>query len=221
MLEFAFVACTLLLVVGAVLIRRCFAFEARALLMCTVIAICLFGGSAVLYSSIGAWGYSDRPLQQRFAAAENRYRGRPSQTIAEQAIVNAEPSVATTQANLIALYQAQQNALDEFDDTAPPQAHVNTLTALASLMVEATGGYVSPEAESVIQQLLTIAPENPAGLYYQGAMLQQIGRDDLALPLWRNVIESAAVDNVWRALIIADIAAMATRAGVRYTPPAQ
>ncbi|SIN85045.1 c-type cytochrome biogenesis protein CcmI [Vannielia litorea] len=99
-------------------------------------------------------------------------------------------------------------------------AEAQDFLLLAQLWITAAGGYVSPEAEAVLAQVLQRDPENMEARYYWGLMRAQTGRPDLAFNVWRGVMAAVPQDAPWAADLPAQIAAAARAAGVDYTPPA-
>ncbi|WP_111428732.1 c-type cytochrome biogenesis protein CcmI [Rhodobacteraceae bacterium DSL-40] len=93
-------------------------------------------------------------------------------------------------------------------------ATVNDELQLAELMILATNGYVSPQAEAVIAKVLARDPQNPVARYYSGLTLLQGGRPDLAYPLWARLLEEGPPDAPWIAPIRNDIAEVARLAGM-------
>ncbi len=86
-------------------------------------------------------------------------------------------------------------------------------TASAEAMIVAAGGYVSPEAEAALERALQIDPEQPTARYYAGVSLAQNGRADLALAIWRRLLEEGPEDAPWIAPIRAQIGELAALAG--------
>lgn len=162
----------------------------------------LVGGSYWLYSQIGAPGYGDLGLATRLEMAEAARENRPSQQEAEsqmpptketeiqpeyaalvqrlRSAVSERPDdlqghvlLARSEAamgNYTAAYAAQQAILSIKGNTATGKDYAD----LADMMVLAAGGYVSPEAERVLEAALTRDPENGVSLYYMGLMLSLI-----------------------------------------------
>lgn len=84
---------------------------------------------------------------------------------------------------------------------------------LAEMMILAAGGYVSPEAEAVLQETLTRAPRNGTARYYQGLMYAQGGRPDLAFEIWRNLLAESSSTAPWLEPIRLQIEEVAFLAG--------
>jgi len=117
--------------------------------------------------------------------------------------------------NFPAARAAQTRILDIKGDqvTAPD------LVGAIDIMVFGAGGFVSPEAEELIGQLITRFPANGAGQYYTGLTLAQNGRPDQAFPIWRRLLENGPQDAPWVPIIQQEITQVAAAAGVQYQPP--
>ncbi len=68
---------------------------------------------------------------------------------------------------------------------------------LVDLMVIAAGGFVSPEAESVIEQTLRRDASNGVALYYSGRLYAQTGRPDMTFRIWRRLHDLSPGDAPW------------------------
>lgn len=112
--------------------------------------------------------------------------------------------------NYTAAYAAQQAILSIKGNTATGKDYAD----LADMMVLAAGGYVSPEAERVLEAALTRDPENGVSLYYMGLMMAQTGRPDVAFRLWDRLLRQSPADAAWLPPILSQIEEMAFRAGV-------
>ena len=117
--------------------------------------------------------------------------------------------------NLTAARMAQERYIALKGDAAALSERADLL----DLMVLAAGGYVSPEAEALAEDILSIAPGNGVALYYIGLLQAQTGRADLAFPIWRRLLETSDPEAPWIPVIRAQIADLARAAGVQYTPP--
>lgn len=111
--------------------------------------------------------------------------------------------------NPAAARAAQQRLVDLRDD----QADAVQLMQLATLMVDAAGGVVTPEAEAVLRRALTLDPTQPQARYLQGVLLIQNGRPDRAFPLWRGLLDEGPEGAPWIAPIRAAIQDLAWLAG--------
>lgn len=207
-----------------------------------VITGLLVGGSYWLYAQIGAPGYGDLGLANRMEMAELARANRPSQQEAESQLPPTEETeiqpeyaalvqrlrgavedrpgdlqgnllLARSEAamgNYIAAYVAQQQVLSIKGDAATGKDYAD----LADMMVLAAGGYVSPEAERVLEAALTREPDNGVSLYYMGLMMAQTGRPDIAFRLWDRLLRQSPADAAWLPPILSQIEEMAFRAGV-------
>ncbi|MCK0150889.1 c-type cytochrome biogenesis protein CcmI [Marivita sp. S6314] len=216
--------------------------KALGLAMAAVIAVTLIGGTFWFYSALGAPGYGDLGLKTRMEMAEQARESRPSQAEAESQLPTAsDPAIAQEYedlvqrlraavaerpddlqghillvrseaglGNYIAAYKAQERVLSLKGDAATAKDYAD----LADMMVLAAGGYVSPEAERVLEATLNRDPQNGVAQYYMGLMLAQTGRPDIAFRLWDRLLRQSPPDSVWLPPILAQIEEMAFRAGV-------
>lgn len=212
-----------------------------------LIAVAAVGISAWTYVSLGSPGSPDRPLAQRHAIANEMRENRPGQAALEVAAPKP-PAVSVPDSylasveelrsimpnrpedlrgwELLAYHEAE---LRNYSAAAAAQARVIALKADAAtdedlrrqldLMTLATDGFVSPEAEAVIQTLLDRDPENVAARYHLGALYDQTDRADIAFRLWRPLVEDYP-DGYHTSLARLQIAGAAQRAGIDYDPPA-
>ncbi|MCL6284798.1 c-type cytochrome biogenesis protein CcmI [Ruegeria sp. 2012CJ41-6] len=212
-----------------------------------VLIAALMGGGLMLYRSLGAPGYGDLPLGLRKEMAEERRLNRPDQASAEaeqperpapnidpkyaelmeqlRAAVASRPDdlqghilLAQNEANLgnfSASYKAMADAIRLMGDDASADDHAE----MAEMMIAAAGGYVSPQAETVLDQALDLDPDNGTALYYWGVMMLQIGRPDAAFRVWEEALRSNPAPAPWVDAIRARIGEVAARAGVKYDQP--
>jgi len=117
--------------------------------------------------------------------------------------------------NHAAAAAAQERVIALLGDEATVVEHA----VLAEQMILATGGIVSPEAETVLETILRMDPRSGPGRYYSGLMFAQTGRPDLTFRLWRGLLEDSRPDAPWVPQIRANIEELAMIAGVRYTLP--
>ncbi|MFC0199503.1 c-type cytochrome biogenesis protein CcmI [Paracoccus rhizosphaerae] len=116
---------------------------------------------------------------------------------------------------------AARDAQERLVRVAGDDATAAQLMQLATLMIEAAGGLVTPEAESVLAKALAKDPDQPQARYLQGVLLIQSGRPDRAFPIWRRLLEEGPETAPWIPSIRAAIADLAWLAGdADYTPPA-
>ena len=225
--------------------------EARAWPAVGLVIALVIAGSFLLYSRMGAPGLSDLPMSARLAQLDETARTRPGQEEAETAARAFLPTAPEPDAAFLDLMARLRSALaDRPGDAqglsllAQNEARLGNYTAareaqtrlvevigaegdpeervaLLDLMVYAAGGYVSPEAEAVLRDILSVDPQNETTLYYAGLLAAQNGRPDQAFPVWRRLLETGTPDAPWMPVIRAEIAAVAAAAGVAYTPPEQ
>jgi len=209
-----------------------------------VVAVVAVAGG--LYATIGAPGLRDQPLAARRAAEAEARANRPRQAKAE-AVLGAPPAAAADPQEVALVerlkavlkerprdleghrllarslgalgrwaeaHAAQRRVIELSGDKATADDYVGW----AELMILATSGYVSPEAEAALARALTLDPRNPLGRYYSGTMLVQGGRPDLAYRLWSGLLAEGPPNAPWIAPIRAQIAEVAAAAGL--PPPA-
>lgn len=216
-----------------------------SLVTAVLVGVALIGGSLMLYRSLGAPGYGDLGLDRRIALAETLRETRPSQAEAE-ASVPAAPNRQEISAEYLALMDRLRETVTErpddlrgqmllarneaatgnFKAAAAAQAEIlrikgNAATPVdyaeyADMLILAAGGYVSPEAERVLNRVLSGDPENGPARYYTGLMMAQTGRPDLAFRIWNALLRDGPPDAPWIQPVRAQIEDMARRAGVDF-----
>ncbi len=90
-------------------------------------------------------------------------------------------------------WRAYRDLIGLLGDTADAEI----VAAQAEAMVLSAGGYVSPEAEEVIDRALTLDPDSHIARYYQGLSLAQAGDLDAAIPLWQKLRSEAPANAPW------------------------
>lgn len=203
--------------------------------------------SGGIYWQLGAPGYPDMPLQARIANGDDFRANRPTQTMAEATAPALEvpefpedylESVSQLRTlvplretevegwELLAFHESQLRNYAAAADAQSTvvtlkgdQATLEDLTKLVDLYAAAADGYVSPEAEVIARRILQMNPDSIAGRYYLGAMFDQTDRPDMALQLWRSILESGAAETFHLALARRFVGDAAIRAGTNYTPP--
>ncbi|MFN3846343.1 MAG: c-type cytochrome biogenesis protein CcmI [Paracoccaceae bacterium] len=217
------------------------------LAVAALVSVVLVGAVAV-YWRVGAPGYPDLPLKDRLAMSEDIRANRPSQAEAEAgttlpaARTDVDPTFLDLMEKLRVAVQQRPDELTGLELLARNEAALGNLSAarqaqeavirlkgeavaaedyagLAELMVMATGGYVSPEAEQMLVRSLSLDPKNGTARYYSGTMFAQIGRFDQTFILWRSLLEDSTEDAPWVPAIRDQIEEIASRAGVNYTLP--
>ncbi|MGC9420701.1 MAG: c-type cytochrome biogenesis protein CcmI [Rhodovulum sp.] len=212
------------------------------------LVVALVGGGWALYSTIGAPGYSDQPIKARIAEAADFRAERMRQAEAEaeappipmpapdpehlklvdrlRAVVAERGDdlrgyllLARNEAalgNFKAAYAAQSKAIELKQGRATAEDYAT----MADMMVLAAAGYVSPEAEAVLENALNRDPRNGTALYYWGLMHIQTGRPDIAFRVWRELLTVSEAGDPWLEPVRNQIADLAWYAGDDdYTPP--
>ena len=217
-------------------------------LLGAALSVVVIGGSFGLYRQLGAPGYGDLGLQMRIAMANEAYRSRPSQEVAETRLPPV-PSLETVPQEHRDLVQqlrdtvaerpddlqghillAQEEArLGRYRDAYEAQEIVLRLKGaeatgddfamMATMMTLAAGEYVSPEAEIFLQEAVARDPENPLARYHIGLMMLQTGRPDQAFVMWERLLRESPPHAPWNNAIRPHIEDVAIRAGVQYTLP--
>lgn len=200
------------------------------------------------YFYLGVPGYADLPLKARIATSDEMRASRPTQKAMEAAAAPAAPAtypddylesvarlrqIVPTRPDELAgweLLAYHESQLRNYPAAVAAQARVLALkgadatiedrTRIVDVMVMAADGFVSPEAEGYVRQILEADPENVAGLYYMGALYYQTDRPDVALRLWRPVAADGDPTQYHVQAIRAQIEDAAYLAGVKYTLPA-
>ncbi|MCA0940732.1 c-type cytochrome biogenesis protein CcmI [Salipiger pacificus] len=213
-----------------------------------LVLLALLGGSYALYMRLGAPGYGDLSLGTRIEAAEELRASRPSQAEAEaaapgqpladapeeyaQLVTRLREAVAARPDDLQgqALLARSEAALGNFPAASAAQRRVIALRGeeasasdyadLADMLVLAAGGYVSPEAEKVLDEVMQRDPHNGVARYYGGLMMAQTGRPDSAFRIWDTLLRDSEPGAPWLPAIAEQIPELARRAGINdYTLP--
>jgi cytochrome c-type biogenesis protein CcmH len=211
----------------------------------SVVVVLALAGAAGLYWTLGAPGYPDVPLSDRMAFADAAYQHRLSQGAAEAAqppyvqpadvdpdlaamIDKLRTAVATRPDDLLGHTLLAQNeaALGNFVAARTAQevvvrlkgdaATAEDLSHLAFLMITASGGIVTPQAEQALIGCLRIDPRNGWARFYSGLMFAQIGRPDRTFGLWEPLLREGPQTAPWIAPIRDRIEAVASAAGINF-----
>ncbi|WP_304618658.1 c-type cytochrome biogenesis protein CcmI [Paracoccus sediminilitoris] len=119
--------------------------------------------------------------------------------------------------NLSAALKAQQHLVDLRGD----QADAVQLMQLATLMINAAGGVITPQSEALLARAVEQDPDQPQARYLQGVLLIQNGRPDRAFPIWRDLLQESPEGAPWMPTIRNAIEELAWLAGQPdYQPPA-
>jgi cytochrome c-type biogenesis protein CcmH len=218
-----------------------------SLIWAGALVIAVLGGALWVYDRMGAPGYADLPLASRLAAADQALQSRPSQAETLAILPAASPidpgaeftalmdklRAAVTQrpddamglellarnesslGNYQAAYEAQTKLLTLLDQSASPDQHLFA----AQILIAQAQGYVSPEAEAHLIDVLRRAPDNGMARYLTGLMFAQNGRPDRAFELWQPLILEGPEDAPWVEAASADIETAAALAGIPFEMP--
>jgi cytochrome c-type biogenesis protein CcmH len=210
-------------------------------LVALVAMAALVPGIAVgTYLLIGAQGYPDLPLAARVERIEELRAARPGQDLAEAetpdrpvdaddelvAMVDQLRDVMRTRpddpqgwrllalneaglGNLEAAWRAQDRLVGLLGD----EATGGDFADLAEMMIQAAGGYVSPQAERALAEALRREPGNGVARYYQGLMYAQGGRPDLAWPVWKRLLADSPEGAPWVEPVLMQIEDVSALAG--------
>jgi cytochrome c-type biogenesis protein CcmH len=191
--------------------------------------------------------YADIPRAARIAASEEMRAARPPQAALEQAVPLTAPEdvpadymemverlreiVPTRPDDLegwrllarheaaLGNYPAARAAQEQVLALLAEEARLSDRERLLDLMVAATAGVVSPEAEEIASRILVLDEDNLAARYYVGLLYAQTDRPDIAFRLWRAVIAEGPAESVHVRLARGQIEEAAFRAGEEYVLP--
>lgn len=211
------------------------------------VALVVIVGAFFMYRDLGAPGYGDLPLSLRIELAQEARENRPDQTRAEEQMpASPNPEIDPGYARLIeqlretvkkrpddlqgqvllaqheansgnykAAYQAKARVIEIMGD----QANAQDYAEQAEMMILAAGGYVSPQAEGVLETALDRDPAHGPSRYYYGLSLSQSGRPDIAFRIWEETLRESPADAPWVPAIRSQIVDLAFRAGVDFSLP--
>lgn len=101
--------------------------------------------------------------------------------------------------NIDQAVQAVQTALEK----GAPQSE--TFALVAQAIIVRNGGAVPPMARQMLARALELDPNNWLALFLSGLALEQDGRGQAALELWRVILQEAGPDLPWRDALQAQI----------------
>ncbi len=210
---------------------------------------CAVLGTAGLYAGMGSFGYLDVPHDARIADLDQQRATRPTQIEAEAISLTQMPApepvtpehlamvqqlrevVATRpndlqglrllaqQETVLGNYGAARIALENVVSSQGETPEIEDLVRLFDAMLFNANDYISPEAETILNQLRARAPELLIGEFYLGMIEIQNGRYDLAFPIWRDLIAKTPADAPWSEFVRGEMASIAAAAGVSYELP--
>ena len=206
-----------------------------------IILIFILAGSFSIYAFLGNPSLPDMPLQARLAEIKENRSQRISQEEAEllvpDEIIEAPSDYLALVSKLRIAMKERPNdiqglrllALHEFrlgKYRSARKAHLKIINVLgetatakdlidfAEVMIVATNGYVSPEAEFILRRGLEMKPNDGRARYYSGLSMAQSGRQDVTLRLWENLLNEGPDDAPWIPLIKEQIVDVARLVGV-------
>ncbi|MEM7242216.1 MAG: c-type cytochrome biogenesis protein CcmI [Pseudomonadota bacterium] len=193
------------------------------------------------YFLFGRPDLPDQPLAGRLEAAQDIRLARPAQAEIEAQVVR--PELEVEESYLALLNQLRAAVAENPDDPQGLRllafheantgnygiAHQTQAQLLAVLgdavlaadyerwaeyQILAANGYVSPEAEQGLTQALRLDPSLKRSRYFSGLMMAQNGRPDIAVRLWRPLVEEGPEDAPWVSAIRTDYDRVAALAGL-------
>ncbi len=198
-------------------------------------------GAGALYFVIGAPGYPDLPIDTRIALVEESRATRPSQAEAEaQLPVEIREDPDAERAALVARlrtemerrpdqieglallaneearlgnFRAARLAQQRLIDALGAEAGAREYLELAEMSFMSAGGYISPETERALEEVILRDPGNGGARYYAGLMFASQGRPDRAYEIWRALLADSGPGDPWLAPIRAQIEQVAFDAG--------
>ena len=210
-------------------------------LLAAFVILTVLTGSLGIYANLGKPNLPDRPLVARLAAAQEARAQRLSQEDAEVQVPDEKINIPEDYLKLVKkLREAIKKrpndeqglrllALHEFrigKYRAARKAHTRIMKVVgdkvtakdyidfAEVMILATNGYVSPEAEITLSQALKLKPNDGRTRYYSGLAMAQNGRADVAYRLWEGLLKEGPQDAAWIPLIKSQIDDVARLAGI-------
>jgi cytochrome c-type biogenesis protein CcmH len=115
--------------------------------------------------------------------------------------------------NIDQAVQAVQTALEK----GAPQSE--TFTLVAQAIITRNGGAVPPMARQMLARALELDPNNWLALFLSGLALEQDGRGEAALELWRAILAEAGPDLPWRQALQAQIERLEKQLGAPAPAP--
>ena len=207
-----------------------------------VIVASIIGGSGGLYSYLGSPGYRDLSQKDRIALAETSRKTRPSlnkfltslptppknepNETYSKLVIKLRETVKTRPQDLeghllltrvetgLQNFLAASIALDKAIQIKGNSANAEDFFDYAELLILAAQGYVSPEAENALNQVLKRNIKFSGAHYYVGLMMAQNDRPDRAFQVWRKLLLQTPEDSPWIEPIRAQIEDVAIAAGV-------
>lgn len=194
----------------------------RSLVLVALLAVPL--GAVALYARLGSPSVPDRPFASR--ADERQGPAVPAEILAMVANLEArlqadgnDPEgwlmLGRSQLTLGRPEQAIQSYRRALE-LAPDDAEA--VASLAEALMVHAQGVVTPEVQTLMRRLATLAPDDPRPPYFQGLAAAQAGDYGAALEQWRGLLASAPADAPWRAQIEPSIREAAQELGLDPAP---
>jgi cytochrome c-type biogenesis protein CcmH len=211
-----------------------------------IIALAVLGGGLGIYAGLGNPSLPDLPLAQRMADAKAARDQRPSQEDVEARIQDEQIEVEQAYLDLVVQlrkavernpddeqglrllalhefrlgeYQASRKAQTRVMEIIGDKASAKDFVDFAEIMIVATNGYVSPQAEAALGKAIQMNARDGRARYYSGLTMAQNGRPDVAYRLWEGLLEEGPADAPWIPLIQSQISDVARAAGIAVADP--
>lgn len=192
--------------------------------LAAILVAAIPAASAWLYFDVGAPGAQDAPFAERRETArpsqqeaEAMMAGRELAPPVEGAAaeefaqlvkqLEARLDVAPDDEQGVFLYARSLMNLGRFRDAWPQfekliglrggDVEADIYAGYSEAMILAAGGYVSPEAEGALLQVLKREPTNPSARYYLGHLHAQQGDVALAESVWGRLLEESDPQAPW------------------------
>lgn len=156
------------------------------------------------------------PNAERLGGLANQLRTRiethPEEAMAFRVLAQVESELGRARE----AWQAQARYIELRGE----EAVANDYALLAFMMVHAAGDYVSPEAETALDEALRRDRMNGLAHFLSGLMFLQNDRADLTFDIWRRLLDRSLPDDPWTPWIRGQLEDVAMLAGVaRFTLP--
>ena len=200
--------------------------------MAVLVLIAVPAATAALSLDLGFPGAKDTPFAARAdegrpsqAEAERMMAGRELAPPAGEDVAEFEQLVKQLETRIaekpddaqgVFLYARSLMNLGRFDDAWVQFARLIELgeisaeiyAGLAEGQILAAGGYISPEAEANLLQVLKYQPTSPSGRYYLGRLHIQAGNPEIARDIWDELLRESPPDAPWVAPIQQEMASL-------------
>ncbi|MGB1214395.1 MAG: c-type cytochrome biogenesis protein CcmI [Pikeienuella sp.] len=188
-------------------------------------------GAYLLYDDIGAPGAKDQPFASRGSDDRPDQLTAESMLAGEQFAPPAGPDADDFRKLVTQLEKRLEDNPDDpqgvfllgrslmqlgrFADAWPnferaielnPQISLEARAGLAEGMILAAGGYISPEAEDALLQLVKRDPTNESARYYLGRLHVQANEMEYARNIWSRLLADSPADAPWVAPIQRELA---------------